>query len=164
MKKREVGIFMKKLVVLIVLLILVGCSSGISPVDESIDEVDSPKYPGSVIVNEVTYPMEPGGYRWERKTLSGTEVVMTDAASPNQIAESMEPIQVKKGETVSFQFEKEEANLTVYLWSETERLNEVELTDNTFHIPDETGYYIYEVVAQWKNGEVSYTFTCEVKD
>ncbi|MGY3718030.1 hypothetical protein ACWE42_21175 [Sutcliffiella cohnii] len=153
---------MKKLVVLIAFLFLVGCSSGSSPFDESIDEVDSSG--GSVIVNEKAYHMEPGGYRWERKTLSGTEVVMTDAASPNQIAESMEPIQVKKGETVSFQFEKEKANLTVYLWSETERLNEVELEDNTFHIPDETGYYIYEVVAQWRNGEVSYTFTCEVKD
>lgn len=156
---------MKKLVVLIVFLFLVGCSSGISSVDEGVDEVFSSGNPeGSVIVNEEAYLMEPGGYRWERKTLSGTEVVTTDAASPNQIAPSLERIQVEKGDTVSFQFDKEEANLTVYLWSETERLNEVELTDNTFHIPDKTGYYIYEVVAQWRNGEVSYTFTCEVKD
>ena len=78
---------------------------------------ETPK--GNVLVGKNVYTIAPGEHRWE----SRNQVVTTDAASPNQIAENMEPFTVKRGEKLSLTFEGKKPKTTVYIWSDTGRLN-----------------------------------------
>ncbi|HWO78265.1 MAG TPA: hypothetical protein VNM69_20560 [Bacillus sp. (in: firmicutes)] len=107
--------------------------------------------------------MEAGNYRWERKQGFNTEVVQTDAASPYQIAEHFSPISSNSHSKVDIVIEND-PKITVYLWNKEGRLKEIDIKNNQISIPENKGRYIYEVVGQWDNGEVSYTFVVNIND
>ncbi|MFD2443042.1 hypothetical protein ACFSO7_03505 [Bacillus sp. CGMCC 1.16607] len=85
--------------------------------------------------------------------------VQTDAASPNQIAEHFKAIIVEPNRKVSIEIEQN-PNLSVYFWNYE---GEVDLQDGQITVPASKGRYIYEVLAIWSNGQVSYTFVVEIK-
>ncbi|WP_282172377.1 hypothetical protein [Cytobacillus firmus] len=53
--------------------------------------------------------------------------------------------------------------MKVFLWNETGKEKEIMLEDDQITVPADKGKYIYEVLAEWKNGEISYTFVAEVQ-
>ncbi|MBE1556257.1 hypothetical protein [Sporosarcina limicola] len=115
-----------------------------------------PYPPGFIKVDETRSKMEMGGFRWEK----GNTTTLTDAASPQQIAENFKAIVLEPNSKVNIQIEQDPA-LSAYLWdSEREKVT-IEGTQIT--IPTNKGRYIYEVVAKWSNGEVSYTIVVEVE-
>lgn len=106
--------------------------------------------------------MEKGGYQWERKKGSQVEIVTTDHASINQMAEKIEPIRVDAMEVLSIRFE-DEPNYELHLWNETGREQEISVENNQFTAPVEKGIYVYEVFATWENGERSFAFVLEIQ-
>ncbi|MEK4628470.1 MAG: hypothetical protein ABS944_17580 [Solibacillus sp.] len=150
-----------------VLLLVSACSN---LTDEKIDQSPSstkeelfpPEKKASIFINNQAYPMEKGGYQWERKKGSQVEIVTTDHASINQMAEKIEPIRVDAMEVLSIRFE-DEPNYELHLWNETGREQEISVENNQFTAPVEKGIYVYEVFATWENGERSFAFVLEIQ-
>lgn len=142
-----------------ILLLTTACSSGSSKKESDYDF--PPTMRGTIEINGQQYDMAKGNYRWERKQGLETEVIQADAASPYQIAENLDAIRINKNETILINIEEESA-INVYLWDENGRQKEVSINDKQFQTPESTGKYVYEVLAQWSNGEVSYTFVVEM--
>ncbi|MCH1624561.1 hypothetical protein [Fredinandcohnia quinoae] len=146
------------MIVLLISLVLTGCS--VNNASEENEDDFPPKMNGVIIVNETDFEMTRGGFHWERKKGLTTEVVTTDAASPLQIAESYKAIQVKGNETITIKID-EDPQITLRKWEENETYEEVSLEKSSFTVPTDKGRYVYEALANWKNGEISYTFVIE---
>ena len=138
------------------LYLLTGCSK-----HADTDSEFPPSISGLIIMNGNEYRMEDGNYHWERKNGLKTESVQTDHASPYQMADGMETIKVSPNQKVTIKIE-ENPDLTVYLWNEKGREKEVKSDANQITVPSREGRYIYEALAEWKNGSISYTFVVEV--
>lgn len=141
----------------LILFLLTGCGT------EAVELSDEfpPSMSGAVIVEGETYKLEEGNSKWERKQGLETEVAMTDAPSPLQLAEMVDAIKMEGNTDILIEIEQD-PDLSVYLWNDTDRDQEIKLTDNQFLAPFSQGRYVYEVFAEWENGEVSYTFVVEV--
>ena len=120
-----------------------------------------PSMTGWVYVDGKKYELEAGGYQWQRKKGLITETVQTDHLSPNQVAENLRALPLKPTTQLRIEIE-ENPKIIVYLWNEDDREKEVVLHNNEMVAPISKGRYVYEVFAQWSNGEVSYTFVLEV--
>lgn len=115
-----------------------------------------PDITGTVKVNGKAYEMAKGGYYWRK----GNRNVQTDASGPMQLAEKYEAIEIEPGSTLTIEVEQT-PQLSSILWSSNEK--EEILKDNQLTVPSKKGRYIYEILAKWSNGEVSFTFVVEVK-
>lgn len=113
-----------------------------------------PSTPGYIKIGETQYEMAKGNYKWK----DGNTQVQTDAASPTQIAKNFKPIIVEPNTKVNIEIEQN-ANLSAYFWNYE---GKVDLQDGQITVPATKGRYIYEVLAIWSNGDVSYTFVVEV--
>lgn len=156
---------MKKIIYLLVgfilLCIIAGC--GIEePKNSKTNEVFPPHFSAVFKVNDTEHDMVEGGFTWEREKGADTEVVTTDALSPNQIAQTLEAVKLKPNQTIEIEIEKD-PDLKLYLWDKEDRLGEKKLKDNQFSSSLSADRYIYEVIATWGNGERSYTFVVEVE-
>jgi hypothetical protein len=144
---------------------LTGCTIGTTGTNNQMEENEEdfpPSMMGLINVQGKEYEMEAGNYKWERKKGSETMVVQTDAASPNQIGEYYKAIGLEPNTNIKIEIE-DNPNISVYQWNENGRDKEVTLKNNHLAVPLSKGRYIYEVLAKWPNGEVSYTFVVEVK-
>lgn len=137
---------------------IAGCAED---VDGETDDMP-PAYSGVVMINDMEYEMENGHYTWEIRKGLGAKVVTTDHASPNQMAKEIEPITTNPNQKVKIEIE-EDPNITVYLWNEEEVEKEIEMDANQITVPVNKGKYIYEALAEWKDGKISYTFVVEVQ-
>jgi len=141
-------------------LIMTACS------EESIEKESENDFPpimtGIIEVNGQQYDMAKGNYRWERKEGMETQVIQTDAASPTQIADDFEAIPISRSAIIHINIE-EEPSITIFPWDENGRQKEVSINNKQFEAPESAGKYVYEVLAQWSNGEVSYTFAVDIK-
>lgn len=156
----------KKLFFTIVIssLWITGCTNGIGEMDNKVAENKNdfpPSMTAMINVQEKEYEIEAGNYRWERKKGLETEVVQTDAASTYQIGENYNAIGLEPNTNINIEIE-ENPKISVYQWNENDRDKEIILKNNQFSAPSSKGQYIYEVLAKWSNGEVSYTFVVEV--
>ena len=115
-----------------------------------------PATTGFVKINETRYKMTKGNFKWEK----GNETVQTDASSPSQIAENFKAIIAEPNSEAKIEIEQH-PNLSVYLWDSKEV--KLAFKGNQISVPTIKGRYIYEVVAEWSNGEASYTFVVEIK-
>lgn len=120
-----------------------------------------PSMTGWIYVDGKKYELEAGAYQWQRKKGLITETVQTDHASPNQVAENSHALPLKPSTKLRIEIE-ENPKIIVYLWNEDDREKEIVLHNNEMVAPISKGRYVYEVFAQWSNGEVSYTFVLEV--
>lgn len=151
---------LKPLMLILALLTLwmTGCSK-----ETEGEEADFPPTRiGLFTVNGTDYEMEAGGYKWERKKGLQMEVVQTDHAGPYQMADNISPIAAEPNQKVEIKVEKD-PEIAVYLITSNGREKEISLDDNQLTVPSNKGKYIYEVLAKWKNGEVTYTFVLEVQ-
>ena len=143
-------------------LLLVGCSTSGEKETEDIDSDFPPSMTGQIIINNVEYKIQYGAFKWERKKGLNTEIVQTDHASPNQMAAHIEPISVSANQEIYIKIE-DDPDLNVYLWNENAMEKEIKLETDHIIVPSSKGKYIFEVLAKWANGTVSYTFVVEVQ-
>lgn len=115
-----------------------------------------PNLAGFVDINGTSYGMAKGGFRWTK----GNQTAATDAAGPTQIADKFEAIVVAANSKAKIVIEQN-PSLSVYTWNAEQEAIAVE--EGQISLPATSGRYIYEVVAKWTNGEVSFTFVVEVK-
>lgn len=154
---------MRKMFILLLVigsLLLHGCSNSIVNTEGRELAFSGKEFPptpeGVIKAGNQSYEMEQGNYQWRK---DGT-VISTDHAGPTQIAQSYTPVPVEPNETLKIKVEGE-PNLTAFIWESDVR---TEIANGTEMImPEKPGRYIYEVVAKWKNGEVSYTFVVQVQ-
>ncbi|MEK3980196.1 hypothetical protein MKY37_14175 [Psychrobacillus sp. FSL K6-2836] len=154
---------MKRILAVILLglsLAMTACSSESSKTEN--ENNFPPTMKGTIEVNGQQYDIATGNYRWERKQGMETQVIVTDAASPYQIAENFEAIPISQREPIHINIE-DKPTITVYLWDEKGRQKEVSVNNNQMEAPESAGKYVYEVLAEWSNGEVSYTFVVEME-
>jgi hypothetical protein len=145
-------------------LLLTGCTIGTVRTDNQVENNKDdfpPSMTGLINVKGKEFSMKAGNYKWERKKGSETEVVQTDAASPSQIGESFNAIGLEPNANINIEIE-DNPKISVYQWNENGRDKEVILKNKSLSVPSNKGRYIYEVLAKWSNGEVSYTFAVEV--
>lgn len=150
--------------IIIASLWLTGCTIGTTGTVNQMEESEEdfpPSMTGLINVQGKEYEMKAGNYKWERKKGSDTEVVQTDAASPYQIGENYKAIGVEPNTNIKIEIE-DNPKISVFQWNENGRVKEVTLTNNYLAVSSSKGRYIYEVLAKWLNGEVSYTFVVEV--
>ncbi|QFF99241.1 hypothetical protein PB01_10580 [Psychrobacillus glaciei] len=143
---------------------ITGCSNGSDEKNKKVEGSKNefpPSMTGSINVNDKEYEMVVGNYRWVRKQGLDTQIVETDAASPFQIAENFSTIMVEPNTNINIEIE-ESPRVSLYLWNENGREKEVTLKNNQLLSPTSKGKYIFEIIAKWSNGEVSYTFVLEV--
>lgn len=143
------------------IFLIMGCSNNADKGTEDINSEFPPTMTGLIIINGIEHQMEDGGYHWERQKGLETEVVATDHASPYQMADHIESISVNPNEKVEIKIE-EDPDIKVYLWNEKGRRKEIEQDANQIIVPSGKGKYIYEALAEWANGTVSYTFVIEI--
>ena len=145
--------------------LIMGCSNEVDGIDKQAEAKETefpPVMTGSIHVNDTEYEMVSGNFKWEKKEGSITQVAQTDAATPNQIAESFNAIELEKDMKIEIEVE-DNPEIAVFLWNENSREKEVTVNKNQIKTPTTDGQYIYEVLAKWSNGEVSYTFVIEVR-
>ena len=150
------------MIIVLSIFSVMGCSNNVDEKNEEIDIEFPPSLNGVVIINGTEYQIERGGYRWERRKGLGTEVVQTDHASPYQMAEHIESISANPNQKVDIKIDGN-PNIEVYLCNEKGREIEIEHNDNQIILPSSKGKYIYEALAEWTNGTISYTFVMEIK-
>lgn len=149
------------------LCLIVGCTNEKVVVENTTTEQSLPKFvlknnefPPTVnrfvTINDTRYDMASGGYQWN----IGNQSVTTDHAGPTQMAEYFTAIQAKPNSVVTIQI-PQNPDLSVYLWNPDD--TRVLLEENQFTIPEAPGIYIYEVRAEWSNGNMSFTFVVEVE-
>ncbi|MEO4052923.1 hypothetical protein [Solibacillus sp. CAU 1738] len=151
-----------KVILAFSILLMTGCSNNVIKEAEEIENEFPPSMAGLININGIEYPMEEGNYQWQRKTGLGIEVVQTDHASPYQMADHIKSISVKPSQKVDIQIE-DTPQIKVYLWNDKGRGKEIEQDANQITVPSEKGKYIYEAIAEWPNGTVSYTFVIEIE-
>lgn len=110
-----------------------------------------PVITGIVTIDGTRYQMTKGHFKWEK----GNKTVQTDALSPTQIAQNYKAITVEPSSKAFIEIEQN-PHLVVYLWESEER--KLVSQGSEILVPTKKGRSIYEVLASWSNGEVSYTF------
>lgn len=151
-------------VIVLFLFCITGCTTPFDGNGQKTEEKENdfpPTVSGFIKIEGVRFEMKPGNYRWERKKGLETEAVTTDAASPYQIGEGFEAIEVKPGVDMAIEI-KDKPKLSVFPWNRDGSGKEVILDNNRLSAPASKGRYIYEVLAKWSNGKISYTFVVEV--
>ncbi|MBW8351000.1 hypothetical protein K0H71_16360 [Bacillus sp. IITD106] len=145
---------MKKVIVMfLVLIALAGCSL------RSFSKENQTPSTGKIVVDKAEYEMMGGQYKWNGENV---EIQRVDHVSPIEIAKEFDTLILEKNKKIDILIEKN-PSLTVYQWTEDGSVKEVTLTDNQITAPSNNGYYIYEVVGKWLDGEASYIFDIEVE-
>jgi len=147
---------LKKLIYIISLslsLTLVGCGL------QNVSKENQIPVAGKIIVDNSEYEMKVGRYNWEGEN---TKIKRVENFSPIKIAKDFETLKVEKNEKIKLVIE-DNPDLTVYLWSEDGKSKGVNLKQNYITVPSKSGYFIYEVVGKWSDGEASYIFDVEIK-
>ena len=140
------------------MFLIIGCSSDV----ENIDSELPPTMKAVVMINGMEYPMEMGNYQWEIKKGLETEVTLTDHLSPYQMAEEIDPIKIEPNQKVEIRVE-DNPDIKIYLWNENGRSEEIKQDNNQIIMSSSKGEYIYEALAEWPDGTISYTFVVDIK-
>lgn len=96
--------------------------------------------------------VEKGGYTWN----TGNEAVAVDAISPDQIADKMEGNKVLPESQLTLSFSTPPNEVSVIDWSETKN-NSFTFDNHKIITPKEEGTYVYEIIGEWEQGQVSFT-------
>lgn len=90
-----------------------------------------------------------------------------DTAAPPEVISQMKPapLQVEPGAalTISFSKSPKKDTLKVTRWNGAQRSEQVLENGNQWLAPDVPGWYLYDVRAEWNQGDAGYAFVIEVR-
>lgn len=142
-------------------LLLAGCQA------DSIDEaVQQPLLapPSPVITwKEKSATTVPTSFCWK---VDGEATCTDTAAPPEIIAEKKpSPLQVQPGAilTISYDLPPEEQSMVLTQWIGSSRIEQTLENENQWRAPEQPGWYLLDVRAQWDQGDAGHAFVIEVK-
>ncbi|MFE6170210.1 hypothetical protein ACFVP8_20370 [Viridibacillus arvi] len=139
--------------ILLTSMILVGCTQSAE------EEASSMYLDGKIIVDNNEYNLIHGYYTYKDETVEAKKL---DPFSPMESANSFDTLIVEKNSEIKIELDKKDTFITVIQLNEDGRVEEVPLNGNVLTVPAEEGYYVYEVVGKWKNGETTLVFDIDV--
>lgn len=139
--------------ILLTSMILVGCTQSAE------EEVSSMYLDGKIIVDNKEYNLIHGYYTYKDETVEAKKL---DPFSPMESANRFDTLIVEKNSEIKIELDKKATFLTVIQLNEDGKVEEVPLNGNVLTVPAEEGYYVYEVVGKWKNGETTLVFDIDV--
>ncbi len=113
---------------------------------------------GTVTIGEQTFPMILDQYVWKENNIEVSTVSEEDIFL---LAEEFPTVEVGKEEKIYIEVTQAPSSLKVIQWNEDGTSEEVSLTDDEMLVPEDEGYYIFEVQATWSQGEYVYVFDIE---
>lgn len=150
------------------ILILTGCNdtnqdvddnSGVEQDDHSEGDSTNPNNePPSliVLVGEETIIPEVGTYSWSTDNEDGTVGgIEADSLSPSELNLPSNHEDVSADTSIELEFDEEPQNYTVRVWDEDGDI----INESSEFIIFGEGEIIYEILAQWEQGTVSYVFS-----
>jgi hypothetical protein len=155
---------------LIVLLSLLGCMNeeGSDTDNNEITGEESPKDtlqtpPNLTIsVGEEIVRLVRGTYSWSYNNGDGTSTgINADSGTPPNLVENQKLVDVTPNTEVRLNFETQPTNYQVMIWDTN---NNIKGTYDEVVLSEYNGKVIYEVLAQWEQGTVSYAFSLNVKE
>lgn len=153
MNKKNMNIL---LILLIFFILGVGCSTNPNKIEEPPDMI--------VAINGKKLEVAKGTYQWESKGLFENTVTIADAAAPFQIAAEMNAETIQQGSIANVTFSDDsKPEIDAYLWEGENRSEELPIEHDNFNFPSQTGTYVIEILAEWSNGDASYTLVVEVQ-
>jgi len=145
---------MKKITLsIIILFILSGCNQ------IAMNEASSKYLDGKILVDNEEYNLILGYYTYKDKEV---EINKLDSFSPIDVSDQFETLSVAKNSEIKIVLEDKSTFMMVNQWSENSEVKEVSLNENVLTVPTEEGYYVYEVIGKWKNGETTLVFDIDV--
>lgn len=139
-----------------IVIIIAGCN-GIFQPSSSTDYVQAQ---GKVIVGNQEYSMMIGEFEWKEKDFEARKI---SDSNLYDLAEDFHTLEAEKDDKLNIEIEQNPSSIIVNQWNEDGTSETVELKDNEITLPSEEGYYIYEVMASWNQGEITYIFDINIK-
>ena len=144
---------MKRVIFLVLFSVfLVACNSSMNNVRQV------PK--GKIIIDDQEYIMESYQYKWKEENF---ELKHIRANTIEELAEELQNISVAKNSKLKLSFEKKPLSILVYQHDQEKKLTTVDIKENELTLPADEGYYMYEVMAEWQQGVITFIFDVEVK-
>lgn len=152
------------------LLLTAACSNFIlyedspEPVD-SFDGTSMVQEPPAltIVVEEKTIDRAPVNYDWCYSESPGEKMcVETESLPPNELANTESgDIATSQEATIELSFEEEPDSYIVNVW---DAQNELIESFNDIHLSMKPGLHIYEINADWEQGEASYFFSVNIQE
>lgn len=103
-----------------------------------------------------------GTYSWTANNNDGTKTtVCADSANPTELVKESAPLTVSAKSMLTLCFNDKPSNIKVNIWKDNKSINQ-EISENKIEVPESKGTLIYEVIATWNKGTVSYVFLINV--
>lgn len=155
---------------LIALLSLLGCMNEEEP-DIDNNEITGEESPKdtlqtppnlTVSVGEEIIRTVRGTYSWSYNNGDGTSTgIQADSGAPPNLVENQNLVDVTPNKEVRLNFDTEPTDYQVRVWDTD---NNIKGTYDEVVISEYNGKVIYEDLAQWEQGTVSYAFSLNVKE
>ncbi|MFJ7667355.1 hypothetical protein ACIQXI_09610 [Lysinibacillus sp. NPDC097195] len=115
---------------------------------------------GHIIFDGEQHRMPPSKFEWKE---DNTEARFKSSADLNELADHFETLEVKKGELLEFDIEKNPISIAATQLNEDDTIENIEVNDASIAMPAKEGYYLYEVNVLWHNGKETFIFDVNVK-
>ncbi|MDH4618154.1 hypothetical protein JZI27_13850 [Brevibacillus sp. AY1] len=143
------------------MLLLAGCQA------DSIDRAAQQPFltpPNPVIAwKEKSAMTVPTSFCWSVED----EATCTDTAAPPEIIAEKKPspLQVQPGAvlTISYDLPPAEQSMVVTQWVGSSQIEQTLENGNQWKVPEQPGWYLFDVRAQWDQGDAGHAFVIEVK-
>lgn len=148
---------------IVILVVMLGCSStGIKTSSNTKSELKNTptlkvSYQGKNI------EAKRGTSSWAVENSDGTKTITNaGSSSPTELVKGSTPITVVPKATLTLDFSDKPNNTIVNIWRGNDSI-EQEITDSKVTAPETAGVVIYEVIATWSQGTVTYAFSVKVE-
>ncbi|QFF99000.1 hypothetical protein PB01_09235 [Psychrobacillus glaciei] len=148
---------MKKIIVLMFFVINIAGCNGIPMPSNSTNYVQAQ---GNVIVKDQNYPMIIGDFEWKENDFETRKI---SESNIYDLADEFNTLEVEKNEKLKIEIEQNPSSIIVNQWNEDGTIVTFERKGNEIILPSEVGYYIYEVLAEWNEGRITYIFDINIK-
>lgn len=144
---------MKKLSsIILASLVLVGCNP--APISRN-----APDAEGKVFLEDNEYRMVLSEYEWNEGKVEAKKI---DIVPVEEMAEKFDNLDVMKDSTVKISVGGNPSTISVNQTNVDKSVENVEITNSEITLPSTAGYYIYEIIAEWDNGRMTYVFDVNV--
>ncbi|SDN07572.1 hypothetical protein SAMN05518871_103220 [Psychrobacillus sp. OK028] len=145
---------MKKIVLVMLIVFLISACNSVSLKN---NHYNQPL--GKVILDHQEYTMIIGDYEWKERDFEARKISISDKY---ELAGEFSTLDVKKGENLKIEIEQYPYSIIINRWNEDGTSDKVELIDDEVRIPSKEGYYVYEIIAEWKQGKSTYVFDMNI--